>query len=221
MPDGYLCYDPPETAPPVGPPPSLKQGFATFGSFNNPAKITPEVVAVWARILRAAPTTRLVMKYRGLGDPAVKKRFLDLFAAHGVGPQRLDLLPSSSYADYLATYHRVDVALDPFPFSGSTITCESLWMGVPVVTWPGETFASRHSLSHLSNVGLTETIARDLDEYVELAIAMAGDLARLAALRSGLRERMAASPLCDGKRFAGHLMSLLRDVWEHRRIVNG
>ena len=216
MPDGYLCYDPPETAPPVGPAPSLKQGFATFGSFNNPAKITPEVVAVWAKILRAAPTARLVMKYRGLGDPAVKRRFLDLFAAHGVGPQRLELLPWSSYSDYLATYHRVDVVLDPFPFSGSTTTCESLWMGVPVITCPGETFASRHSLSHLSSVGLTETIARDPDEYVELAISLAGDPARLAALRSGLRERMAASPLCDGKRFASHLMLLLQDVWQQR-----
>ena len=104
--------------------------------------------------------------------------------------------------------------LDPFPFSGSTTTCESLWMGVPVVTYPGETFASRHSLSHLSNVGLTETIARDPDEYVELAISLAGDPARLAALRSGLRDCMAASPLCDGQRFASHLMLLLQDVWQ-------
>ena len=152
------------------------------------------------------------MKYRGLGDPAVKKRFLDLFAAQGVGPERLDLLPWSSYPDYLATYHEVDVVLDPFPFSGSTITCESLWMGVPVITCPGETFASRHSLNHLTNVGLTETIARDLDDYVERAVSLAGDQARLAALRSGLRERMAASPLCDGKRFAGHLTTLLHDV---------
>lgn len=212
MPDGYLCYEPPETAPPVGPPPSLKEGFATFGSFNNPAKITPEVVAVWARILRGAPTARLVMKYRGLGDPSVKKRFLDLFAANGVVPQRLELLPWSSYSDYLASYHRVDVVLDPFPFSGSTITCESLWMGVPVMTLPGETFASRHSLDHLSNVGLTETIARDQDEYVDLAVSLANDPSRLSALRSGLRERMAASPLCDGRRFAFQLMSMLQDV---------
>ena len=136
MPDGYLCYDPPATAPPVGPLPALKNGFATFGSFNNPAKITPEVVAVWAEILRRAPTARLVMKYRGLGDQTVRDRYLELFAAHGVDSQRLDLLPWSSYAEYLATYHQVDVALDPFPFSGSTTTCESLWMGVPVVTCP-------------------------------------------------------------------------------------
>jgi predicted O-linked N-acetylglucosamine transferase (SPINDLY family) len=126
----------------------------------------------------------------------------------------LDLLPFGSYAEYLATYREVDVALDPFPFSGSATTCDALWMGVPVVTCPGETFASRHSLSHLSNVGLTETIAHDLDEYVELAVNLAADLPRLAGLRAGLRQRMSASPLCDGKRFAAHLESILRDVWQ-------
>ena len=214
MPDGYLCYDPPAAAPPVGPLPALAKGYTTFGSFNNLAKITPEVVAVWAKILHRAPTARLVLKYRGLGDPTVKQRYLDLFAAHDVGPQRLELLPFGSYAEYLATYHEVDVALDPFPFSGSATTCDALWMGVPVVTCPGETFASRHSLSHLSNVGLTETIAHDLDEYVELAVNLAADLPRLAGLRAGLRQRMSASPLCDGKRFAAHLESILRDVWQ-------
>jgi predicted O-linked N-acetylglucosamine transferase (SPINDLY family) len=216
MPDGYVTYDPPHDAPPVGALPALAQGHVTFGSFNNPAKITPEVVAVWAKILRRAPAARLLLKYRGLGDEAVKGRYLDLFVSHGVGPHRLEFLPSSSYTDYLATYHRVDVALDPFPFSGSATTCEALWMGVPVVTCPGESFASRHSLSHLSNVGLTETIARDFDEYVELAVSLANDLPRLAALRAGLRERMAASPLCDGKRFAANLMSILQDVWQQR-----
>ncbi len=126
----------------------------------------------------------------------------------------MDLRGPTSHADYLATYGQVDIALDPFPFTGSTITCEALWMGVPVITCPGETFASRHGLSHLSNVGLTETIARDLDEYVELAVSLAGDLPRLANLRAGLRQRMAASPLCDGKRFATDWMAMLRGVWE-------
>jgi predicted O-linked N-acetylglucosamine transferase (SPINDLY family) len=214
MPEGYLCYSPPDGAPPVGPPPSLQNGYATFGSFNNLAKITPQVVAVWAEILRRAPTARLVLKYGGLGDPTVKRRYLDLFAAQGVQPDRLELLPASSYSEYLAAYHQVDVALDPFPFSGSTTTCEALWMGVPVITCPGETFASRHSLSHLTSVGLTETIARDLDQYVELAVSLAGDLPRLAALRAGLRQRMAVSPLCDGKRFAANLTALLQDVWQ-------
>jgi predicted O-linked N-acetylglucosamine transferase (SPINDLY family) len=212
MPDGYLCYDPPEAAPPVGPPPSSTKGYATFGSFNNPAKITAEVVAVWAEILRRAPNSRLTLKFRGLGDPTVKRRYLDLFASHGVAPQRLELLPWSPHAEHLAAYQQVDVALDPFPFSGSATTCQALWMGVPVITCPRETFASRHSLSHLSNVGLTETIARDFDEYVELAVSLTGDRPRLAALRAGLRQRMAASPLCDGKRFAANLASILHGL---------
>jgi len=214
MPHGYLCYDPPAEAPPVAPPPSLAKGHATFGSFNNLAKINPAVVAVWAKILRRAPTARLILKYRGLGDVTVRRRYLELFAAHGVEPPRLELQPPSAYAELLAAYHQIDVALDPFPFSGSVTTCEALWMGVPVITCPAETFASRHSLSHLSNVGLTETIAHDLDEYVEMAVSWASDGPRLAGLRAGLRERMAASPLCDGERFAAELSLLLHTVCE-------
>ena len=139
-----------------------------------------------------------------------------MFAAQAIDPGRLELLGNSPHVDLLAEYNRMDLALDPFPYCGGLTTCEALWMGVPVITCPGETFASRHSLSHLSNVGLTETIARDLDEYVELAVSLAGDLPRLAALRAGLRPRMAASPLCDGRRFAANLMSLLHDLWQRR-----
>ena len=215
MPEGYLCYDPPDAAPPVGPPPSQEKGYATFGSFNNLAKLTPEVVGVWAEILRRSPrAVGLEVSRPGRADRA--GRYFDLFAAHGVPPQRLVLLPASSYVEYLAAYNQVDVALDPFPFSGGVTTCEALWMGVPVITCPGETFASRHSLSHLSSVGLKETIARNMDEYVDLAVSLAGDPLRLAMLRAGLREQMAASPLCDGRRFASHLSSILRDVWQQR-----
>src|SRR6185295_10142525 len=113
---------------------------------------------------------------------------------------------------YLATYHKVDLVLDAFPFTGSTKNCEALWMGVPVITCPGETFASRHSLTHLSNVGLTEAIDRDRDECVDRAVSLEGDLPRLASMRAGLRERMANSPLCDGQRLATNLASLLMDI---------
>jgi protein O-GlcNAc transferase len=214
MPDSYVCYDPPTTSPEAGPLPAATNGYARFASFNNLAKITPHVVEVWAKVLGRVPQSRLLLKYRGLGDESVRKRYLDLFAAFGVDGGRLEFAPPSNYAEYLAAYRQVDVALDPFPFGGGVTTCEALWMGVPVVTSPGETFASRHGLSHLANVGLTETVARDLDEYVELAVSLAGDLPRLAALRAGLRERMAASPLCDGKRFAANLMTLLRNIWQ-------
>jgi protein O-GlcNAc transferase len=212
LPEGYLCYDPPAAAPPVGKPPSVERGYATFGSFNNLAKINPQVVTVWAEILRRDSAARLVLKYSGLGDAAVRQRYLDLFAAEGISPARLDLLPSSSYTDYLAAYQQVDVALDPFPFSGSVTTCDALWMGVPVVTVPGETFASRHSLSHLSNAGLSDLAAHDLDQYLDLALALASDRHRLSALRAGLRAQMSASPLCDGKRFAGNFTRILQEL---------
>jgi len=214
MPDGYLCYEPPDSAPSVSPPPSLTNGYVTFGSFNNLAKITPHVVKVWSEILRRSPSTKLIMKYGGLGDPLVKQRYLDAFVAHGVDSQRLTLLPPSSYAEYLASYCEVDFMLDPFPFSGSTTTCEALWMGVPVITCPFETFASRHSFSHLSNIGATETIAQSLDEYVELAVSLSGDLSQMAAIRTRLRQRMQSSPLCDGHRFAANLGAMLQSTWE-------
>ena len=190
-----------------------EKGYATFGSFSNLAKINPEVVSLWARVLKRVPNSRLVIKYKGLGDRAVSRRYLDLFAACGVEPERLDLLPPTSFAEYLEGYGRIDVALDPFPFCGGTTTCESLWMGVPVISCPGETFASRHALSYLSNIGLTETIAGDQEEYVQLAASLTAYPQRLAAIRSGLRDRMAGSSLCDGKQLATDLMVRLRGVW--------
>ncbi|MGA2258229.1 MAG: tetratricopeptide repeat protein [Thermoguttaceae bacterium] len=214
MPDGYVCYDPPVYAPQVAALPALNRGQVTFGCFNNPAKITPQAIEVWARILRRLPKARLVLKFKGWNDSGVARRFIEMFATQAIDPARLELLGFSPHVELLAEYNRIDLALDPFPYCGGLTTCEALWMGVPVVTCPGETFASRHSLSHLSSVGLTETIGCDLDDYVELAVSTAGDLPRLAALRAGLRQRVAASPLCDGKRFATNLISMLHDVQE-------
>jgi len=213
MPHGYVCYDPPRTSSEAGPLPAAKNGYIRFSSFNNLAKITPHVVEVWAKVLDRVPDSRLVLKYRGLGDESVCRRYLGLFTAFGVDPSRVELTPPSDYAEYLSAYGEVDIALDPFPFGGGITTCDALWMGVPVITCPGETFASHHSLSHLSSVGLTETIASTLEQYVELAVSLAGDLPRLASLRAGLRERMAVSPLCDGKRFAANLMHVVREAW--------
>jgi len=221
MPDGYVCYDPPGYAPPVSPLPAFENGYVTFAAFHNPAKITPQVVEVWAQVFKRLPQARLVLKYRGMDDASVTGRLADLFAGCGIDPARLEFLGFSAHSETLAQYRRVDVALDSFPYNGGLTTCEALWMGVPVVTCPGETFASRHSLSHLSNVGLTETVAGSLEEYVELAVSLAGDLSRLAALRAGLRDRMAFSPLCDGKRFAENFVEILRTVWQHWCEKNG
>jgi predicted O-linked N-acetylglucosamine transferase (SPINDLY family) len=213
MPDGYVCFDPPSDASPVSPLPALARGHVTFGSFNNSSKLTPEVVELWARILHRVKGSRLLLQYVGFEVPAVANRLVEQFARHEIEASRLELLGPAAHADFLRNYERVDIGLDPFPYSGGLTTCEALWMGVPVVTCPGETFASRHALSHLSNAGLTETIARDRAEYVELAASLAGDLPRLADLRARLRQQMAASPLCDGPRFADNLVNVLRGAW--------
>jgi protein O-GlcNAc transferase len=214
MPRGYVCYDPPKTAPESGPLPAEKNHHIRFGSFNNLAKINPQVIEVWAKVLNRVPDSRLVLKYQGLESESVRRRYRGLFKSEGVDPSRVELTPPSVYAEYLAAHAEVDIALDPFPFGGGITTCDALWMGVPVITCPGETFASRHALSHLANGGLTETIAGTLEEYVELAVSLAGDLPRLASLRASLREQMAASPLCDGERCAADLMHVVRDAWQ-------
>jgi predicted O-linked N-acetylglucosamine transferase (SPINDLY family) len=213
MPDGYVCYDPPAEAPAVGRLPALKRGQVTFGCFNSVSKLTPAVVALWARIMGSVPGSRLVLVSQGLNGSIARSWIRRAFLSAGGASHQLELYGKKTWPELLDTYNTIDLALDPFPYSGGLTTCEALWMGVPVVTWPGETFAGRHSLSHLSNVGLAETIAANEHEYIEVASRLAGDLPHLAALRAGLRDRMAHSPLCDGERFGRHLMALLRDIW--------
>ncbi|MBS0266606.1 MAG: tetratricopeptide repeat protein [Planctomycetes bacterium] len=213
MPDGYVTYDPPVYAPPVSPLPALDTGHVTFGSFNNPAKISSRTVHIWAQVLARVPNSRLVLKYTGFQTEAVAGRLTREFAALGIAPERLEFQGWSSHAELLAEYGRIDLALDPMPFTGGLTTIEALWMGVPVVTLPGETFASRHSFSHLSNIGLWETIADSETRYVELAVSLASNRPQLSEIRSRLREQMATSPLCDGPRFARHLQTILRGIW--------
>jgi predicted O-linked N-acetylglucosamine transferase (SPINDLY family) len=217
MPDAYGCYEPPTEAPPVGPLPALERGCVTFGSLNNLAKITRQVLEAWGQILRRLPTSRLVIRY---GDAArtaeIQQRLQAGFAAQGVDPTRVELVGLAPYAERLNIYRDIDLVLDAFPFSGCTTTAEALWMGVPVVTVPGEVYMSRQSLSMLRTVGVEETIAHDVADYVERAVALAQDLAWLRTLRAELRPRMAASPLCDQPRFVGRFLPLMQDVWRTR-----
>lgn len=215
MPDGYVCYEPPAGAPAVSPLPALDRGYVTFGCFNNPKKINPQVIGVWSNILRQLPTSRLMLKYNGMSDPATIRRLSNEFTREGIDPARIDFVGYSPYPEHLLDYHAIDIALDPFPFSGGVTTCESLWMAVSVITYPGETFSSRHSLSYLSTIGLTETIARDFDDYAAIAVTLAQDLPRLAALRNNLRKQMAVAPLCDGPRVAEQLSKLLTQLWRN------
>ena len=214
MPDGYVCYSPPPYAPDVVPLPALTNGQITFGCFNNTAKITPLVIATWSRVLRAVPDSRLVLKAHQFAEPATTDRFLAAFAAHGIAADRLNLRGGSPHRDLLAQYGVIDIVLDPFPYSGGLTTCEALWMGVPTVTVPGQTFASRHSASHMSNAGLPDWVAQDLDAYVARAIAAASDIPALAELRAHMRDRVRASPLCDAPRFGRNLGAALRQTWQ-------
>jgi predicted O-linked N-acetylglucosamine transferase (SPINDLY family) len=213
MPDGYVCYEPPPAAPEVGPLPALGCGHVTFGCFNNAAKFTSEVIGTWAEILNRVPESRLLLVAPAFGGATARVRLQGALVAAGGDPARMELRGPLPWQQVVAEYQSIDLALDTFPYSGGVTTCEALWMGVPVVTFPGATFASRHSFSHLSNMGLTESIASDRAEYVERAVQLAGDLDRLQELRAAMRPQMARSPLCDAPRFARHLATLVRGAW--------
>ena len=213
MPDGYVCYAPPTYAPAVSTLPALERGHVTFGCFNNLAKVTPEVVGAWGAVLRRVPGARLILKNHQLDEAATRARVAVAFAAEGVGA-RVDLRGASPHRELLAQYADVDFVLDPFPYGGGLTTCEALWMGVPTLTLPGDFFASRHTLSHLSNAGVTGWVASDVPGYVDLACERAADLPALAALRAGLRDRVRQSPLCDAPRFGRSLGAALTHMWE-------
>ncbi len=213
LPDCYVCFDPPAEAPTVGPLPMLANGYVTFGCFNRAAKLNAPIARLWARVLNGLPGSRLLLARGNFGAGAVRDEILRLLTAAGVPAERIDFLGTGSHAELLGAHGRVDIMLDPQPYSGGVMTLEALWMGVPVVTWPGETFAGRHAASHLRAAEMREWVAPNADGYVAAAIAPAGERERLAELRAGLRERVAASPLCDGARFAAQLQVELQRVW--------
>ncbi|KAK9823008.1 hypothetical protein WJX81_006345 [Elliptochloris bilobata] len=177
LPGCFLCYTPAADVPPVAPLPALEHGFVTFGSFNALAKVTPEVLRLWARILAAVPDARLLLKNKPFACESARAHFLAALAAEGVAPARVDVLPlTAGTAEHLALYAALDVSLDPFPYAGTTTTCESLFMGVPVVTLAGACHAHNVGVSLLEAVGLQRGwVAASHDEYVALAVAAAHD----------------------------------------------
>ena len=198
LPGCFLCYQPPGDAPSVTGLPATGTGYITFGSFNNLAKINTRVVELWSRVLEAAPDSRLLVKNRSLNDPETRARYARLFESSGIDAERVELCGHVEFlSGHLALYGRVDIALDTFPYNGTTTTCEALWMGVPVITLTGETHAGRVGKSLLECTGLGEWVAGTADGYVSIAREAARDIQRLAELRAGLREYVAASRLCD------------------------
>jgi predicted O-linked N-acetylglucosamine transferase (SPINDLY family) len=215
LPGNFSCFGPDENAPEVAALPSLSSGVITFGSFNNPAKITPETVALWAAALHGVPGSRMMVKGYSLADRGSRDRLLALFEKRGIAAERLELIGNTaSYHDHLALYGKVDLALDTFPYNGTTTTCEALWMGVPVVTLAGATHRSRVGASVLPAVGLQDLVAREPQEFPQVAVRLALDQGRLVGLRKGLRSAMAASRLTDAARFTVELEAAYRNIWE-------
>lgn len=214
LPDDYICYLPPSNIPKIEMLPSVKAGHITFGCFNNPSKVNPVVIEQWSRILNGVANSRLFLKGNQYDTPEFVDRIAQEFETHGISRDRLIFEGLSSHPELMACYNRVDIALDPWPYSGGLTTCEALMMGVPVITYPGPTFAGRHSATHLVNAGLQELVVDDWDQYVSLAISLANDPGNLATIRLGLRLQLTNSPVCDDRRFAGHLRTALRAIWQ-------
>jgi len=212
------AYLPPEQAPDVEPAPCLISADApvTFGCFNNLGKVGDTTLRLWASVLEAVPQSRLLLKGRELDDPAVRETYFARLAKCGLPAERVELLArTKTIEEHLAHYHRVDLSLDTFPYHGTTTTCESLWMGVPVVTLLGERHASRVSASLLTALGRSEWIAATPDDYVRIATSLASDRLSLSGIRAGLRGEMKRSQLMNYADQAARFGEALRTCWRH------
>ncbi|HYH19198.1 MAG TPA: tetratricopeptide repeat protein [Azospirillum sp.] len=211
LPHGFLCYHPPDDAPEPHRDRSADGEGIVFGSFNALGKLTPAVVAAWTGILSDVPGARLLLKSQALGDEAVAAELRARFAARGIASDRLEFVAwTANRAEHLALYRRVDVGLDPFPYNGTTTTCEAMWMGVPVVTLAGDRHAARVGAALLTRVGLPDLTARDVAAYHRIAVTLAADTGRRTELRAGLRERMRRSPLGDAAALAAAVEAACR-----------
>ncbi|MCW5626882.1 MAG: glycosyltransferase, partial [Burkholderiales bacterium] len=209
----FLTWRPPGSAPDVTLPPSAVRSGFTFGSYNNFAKVTDRTMALWGRVLQAVPESRLVLKTMSLSDAEVQIRARSRLIQQGCDPDRIEIRgPVAGGSGHLASYGDIDVALDTHPYNGTTTTCESLWMGVPVITLRGDRHASRVGASLLSAIGLDDLVADNPDDYVRLAAMLARDAPRLAALRRGLRDRVKQSALVDAVGFTRALENAYRSM---------
>ena len=215
LPSGFLCYEPPPDAPEVAPLPSADSSMITFGSFNTLAKMTPKVVELWARIVRKAGNARLLLKATPLSDPAVRDYVQQQFAKHDFDLSKLVLEGrTAGQAAHLARYADIDIALDPFPYNGTTTTFEALWMGVPVISLQGDRHAARVTSAILQRVGLESLVATTPKQYQSMALELAKNKKHLTELRAGMRERLRLSSLCNKTGFAREVEAAYRTMWE-------
>jgi protein O-GlcNAc transferase len=215
LPGSFLCYLPDKDSPEIGELPALKTGHISFGSFNNFTKISPPVLALWTELLKSVPNARLILKTEQFADRTTRERVMNLFADKGIDKNRIELFAfEPTMREHLAMYNRIDIGLDTFPYNGTTTTCEAMWMGVPVITLEGDSYASRVGVSLLSNVGLPELIAETPDGYIAKAVNLANDIEKLKSYRKNLRDMMAHSPLTDAKCLTANLEISYRTIWK-------
>jgi predicted O-linked N-acetylglucosamine transferase (SPINDLY family)/predicted SAM-dependent methyltransferase len=215
LPGPFLCFSPPVAAPTVSAAPSQTGVPITFGSFNARVKLGEECLSLWARVLAAMPEARLLVKsINGVEEAEAREQLVAEFVRHGVAADRVEVLSSlPSTAEHLAQYHRVDIALDAFPYHGTTTTCEALWMGVPVVTLAGDRHVSRVGASLLTHVGLPELVAHSPEAFVTIARDLARSPERLMRYRADLRDQLRRSPLLDAESMARRFESAMREMW--------
>ncbi len=219
LPSGFLCYKPVRFAPPVAPLPAIERGYLTFGSFNNNCKIQPGMMELWAQVLKGKAGSRLLLKFGGGDDEAVRNNYLRRFEDLGIAPNRVEICGRKPTIEHFKMYGQVDMALDTYPYNGTTTTCEAMWMGVPTLSLAGSSHVSRVGLSILSRVGLGDFAASAPAEYVGKAVAFSGELENLAKIRTALRAIMFNSPLCDKKGFTRNLETAYRRMW-HKWCAN-
>ncbi len=213
LPHTRWCFSPPMVSLKTTTLPALKNGYITFGCFNNLAKLNDQVLILWIKVLHAIPNSRLFLKTKQFNSLNLQEKVTKKFTDHGIESERIILEGHSSYEEYLTTYQKVDIALDSFPFTGGTTTIDGLWMGVPVITLQGNTLVSRQGVGILNNVGLPDWIAKNEYEYLRKAIGFASNLDKLSSLRLELRKKIFTSPLFDAKQFAIDFNNALWVMW--------
>jgi len=215
LPMSYLTFDVTYPVPRVQRPPCLRNGFVTFGSLAPLYKLNDQVLAAWAEILKRSPKSRLLLANGSLSEPGNLRHTLARFAALGIGPERLVLAGGAPHREFLRKYGEIDISLDTFPYNGGTTTTESIWQGVPVLTFSGDRWISRTSASLLCNAGLDEFVLPDVRAYIEAAVRWgksAGSARTLRALRAGMRARLRRSSVCDAARLAREMEDTFRDL---------
>jgi len=220
LPEISQCFSSPKFSVQINSLPAKKNNFITFGSLNKLAKINDDVIELWSKILLAIPNSKILIKNRDLEDQKIAQNFIERFKKQKIDENRLILRgKSKTRKELLLTYNEIDIALDPFPFQGNTSTCESIWMGVPVITLKGDRYLFHFGESINANLNMYDWVANNPDEYVSKAMKFSSNINQLSEIRKRLRQTMLESPVCDAVRFATHFDKLLWDTWKKFSLI--